>query len=80
MAKGGKTGGRKAGTPNKLNAAAKEAIAAAAAALGGSERMVVWAREDPINERAFWTQIYPKLLPHDVALSGGLTIIVDPPP
>jgi hypothetical protein len=60
--------GRPKGSPNKLGKAAKEVIAAAAAELGGEERLVEWAKEDPANERAFWTQIYPKLLP--LTLSG----------
>lgn len=60
--------GRPKGSPNKLAKAAKDAIADAAQALGGSERMVAWAQEDPANEKAFWTQIYPKIV--SVTLSG----------
>lgn len=63
-----KTGGRQKGTTNKINAAAKDAIAIAADKLGGHERLVAWAKEDPLNERAFWTTIYPKLIP--IQLSG----------
>lgn len=63
-----KTGGRKAGTPNKMTQAAKDAIAYAATQLGGADRMVSWAREDPANERMFWGTIYPKLLP--IQLTG----------
>ncbi len=48
---------------NKTTRAAKEAIALAADELGGAERIVEWAKEDPKNESAFWTTIYPKLLP-----------------
>ena len=29
--------------------------------------MLVWAKEDPKNESAFWERIYPKLLPLTVA-------------
>lgn len=43
-------------------------IAAAAEELGGEARLVTWAKEDPKNESAFWSSIYPKLLPH--TLSG----------
>jgi hypothetical protein len=68
MARGVKTGGRQKGTPNKINAVAKDAIALAADELGGADRIVAWAKEDPLNERAFWTQIYPKLIP--VQISG----------
>lgn len=66
-----KTGGRKKGTPNKTTQTAKEAIALAAEALGGADRLVAWAREDELNERAFWTTIYPKLLPMQVTGEGG---------
>ncbi|WP_175224621.1 hypothetical protein [Achromobacter ruhlandii] len=64
-----KTGGRKKGTPNKTTTAAKEAIALAAEELGGTRRLVDWAKEDPLNERMFWGTIYPKLLPLQV---GGV--------
>lgn len=65
-ANGNKTGGRKKGTPNKLTATVKNAIAEAASDLGGKDRLVAWAKEDPENEKAFWTQLYPKLLPYQV--------------
>lgn len=65
MARGGARNG--AGRPplskNKVPMAAKEMIAAVAEGLGGGERMLQWVRDDPANERAFWTAIYPKLLP-----------------
>ena len=63
--------GRKKGVPNKLTMTAKEAIALAADKLGGAERLVAWAQEDPLNERAFWASIYPKLLPLQVTGDGG---------
>lgn len=62
--------GRPKGTPNKLAKAAKDAIAEAAEALGGSDRMVAWVKEDPMNERAFWTSIYPKLVPVTLGNDG----------
>ena len=55
--------GRPKGSLNKTTTAAKEAIALAAERLGGTDRLVAWAQEDPQNERAFWASIYPKLLP-----------------
>lgn len=58
--------GRKKGVPNKTTRAAKEAIALAAEELGGVDRMVEWAQEDPKNETIFWGSIYPKLLPHQI--------------
>lgn len=55
--------GRPKGSPNKIGKEAKEVIAAAAAELGGEKRLVAWAKEDVLNERAFWSTIYPKLIP-----------------
>ena len=70
MANGHKTGGRQKGTPNKLTSSARNAIALAAEKLGGEDRLVEWAKEDPQNERAFWVHIYPKLVPVQSELSG----------
>lgn len=70
--KGQKPGpGRPKGVPNKTTQTAKEAIALAAEGLGGTERLIAWAQEDPLNERAFWSSIYPKLLPLQVAGEDG---------
>ena len=63
--------GRKAGVPNKNTTAAKDAIALAAEGLGGTDRLIAWAKEDPLNERAFWATIYPKLLPLQVTGANG---------
>lgn len=63
--------GRPKGSPNKVGKEAKEVIALAAAELGGQKRLVKWAKEDPLNERAFWTTIYPKLIPVTLAGTGG---------
>ena len=63
--------GRPAGSLNKTTKAAKEAIALAAEGLGGAERLQAWAAEDPKNEAAFWTTIYPKLLPLQVGGEPG---------
>lgn len=66
---GGKRGpGRPTGSQNKVTRAAKEAIALAAENLGGVERLTAWAQESPENERAFWVNVYPKLIP--VTLAG----------
>jgi hypothetical protein len=59
-------GGRPKGSVNKTTAAAKAMIEEAAAGLGGADRMLAWAQEAPENERAFWTQVFPKLLPLQV--------------
>ena len=67
MAKGKKTGGRIKGVPNKLTTGAKEVIAQVAENIGGVSHMTQWVREDAANERAFWANIYTKLLPLQVA-------------
>lgn len=55
--------GRRKGAVNKTTGMAKDAIALAAEKLGGVNRLVKWAQEDPANERVFWGSIYTKLLP-----------------
>lgn len=59
--------GRPKGSLNKSTLIAKHAIATAAEKLGGTDRLVAWAKEDPKNESSFWSTIYPKLLPLQVA-------------
>jgi hypothetical protein len=72
---GGKPGpGRPKGSPNKVTKAAKDIIADAADRLGGVERLVAWAKEDAQNERAYWAQIFPKLLPLQVNADVSATI------
>lgn len=82
MAAGKKTGGRVAGTPNKLTKAAREVISGCAEALGGMDRMVAWAKEDPLNERIFWSSIFPRIVPLDVTSGGDKlpTIVINVPP
>jgi len=66
--------GRPKGSPNKVQQSAKDLISGVAGKLGGLERMSAWAKEDPLNERAFWTHIYPKLLPLTVNGEVGLNV------
>ena len=56
---------------SKTKAAARDAIAQAAAELGGHERIIAWAMEDPKNEATFWSSIYPKLIPVQLSGEGG---------
>jgi hypothetical protein len=70
--------GRPKGSPNKTTQAVKDAIAQAAEDLGGAQRLVAWAKEDPANERAFWTTIYPKLLPLQLTGEDGGPVQVQP--
>jgi hypothetical protein len=62
MAKGVKTGGRKKGTPNKLNASVKEAIVNAFHEVGGAKYLVGVAKENP----AVFCQLVGKVLPLQV--------------
>jgi hypothetical protein len=59
--------GKPKGALSKTTKTAKEAIALAADGLGGVDRLVAWAKEDPLNERSFWSSIYPRLLPVQVS-------------
>lgn len=70
--------GRPKGIPNKTTRAAKDAIAYAFEGIGGADRLVAWIEEDKRNESAFWTSIYPKLLPLQLAgeVNLGITEIV----
>ena len=69
----GKPGpGRPQGSRNKTSVAAKEAISLAADGLGGTNRLIAWAKEDSKNEHTFWGSIYPKLLPLQVNASHSL--------
>jgi hypothetical protein len=64
----GKAGpGRPKGVQNKTTQEAKAAIALVAANLGGAKALEDWVLADKKNEFAFWTVIYPKLLPLQVA-------------
>lgn len=65
--KSGNPSGRPKGAENKTTKEAKEVIAQAATELGGADRLLAWAKEAPENEKAFWSTIYPKLLPLTVA-------------
>lgn len=71
--------GKPKGALSKTTKTAKEAIALAAEGLGGTDRLIAWAQEDPLNERAFWSSIYPKLLPLQVSGDAdnpvGITVI-----
>ena len=47
--------------------AVKEALALAARGLNGVPALVKWARRSDDNQRVFWSILYPKLLPVEVA-------------
>jgi hypothetical protein len=66
--------GRPKGSKNMTSRAAKDVIQGVADKLGGLEGMAAWAKADPLNERAFWSHIYPKLLPLTVAGEMALSV------
>ena len=77
-----KSGGRVAGTPNKVTATVKDNIIAVFNRLDGTAGMAKWAIDNPTQ----FYQIYAKLLPMDINanLTGDLSIthiarsIIDP--
>lgn len=59
-------GGRAKGQLNKLTVTVKKTLEQVAEELGGVARIVEWVREDPENEKVFWSSMYTKLLPLQV--------------
>jgi len=55
--------GRPKGSPNKVTNLAKQAIQMAFDKLGGVDALVAWVKADKANAFAFYTKVYPKLLP-----------------
>lgn len=68
-----RTGGRKAGTPNKLTASIKEAILGAFEASGGMRYLMTVAREHP----QVFCALLGKLLPTEVSGPNGGPIEVE---
>lgn len=71
MAKGKKTGGRQAGTPNKTTQEVKAALEEAFEKRGGVPALIAWADQSPDEFYKLWA----KLLPKDVQVSGGAEAI-----
>ncbi len=63
MAAGRKTGGRRVGSVNKTTKAAKEAIAECFEMMGGIPALMAWAERNEDNEKVFYAQIWPKIVP-----------------
>lgn len=58
--------GRPKGSRNRTTSAAKAIIEDAVEGSGGADRLLVWAKESPNDERVFWSSIFPKLPPLQV--------------
>jgi hypothetical protein len=63
MAHGRKTGGRQAGTPNKVTTAFKDAVRIVYEDIGGHEAFAAWARENPGD----FYRIASRLIPTEIA-------------
>ena len=63
MAHGHKTGGRQAGTPNKITAQFKEAVQIVYEDIGGHAAFAAWARENPGD----FYRIAARLIPTEIA-------------
>jgi hypothetical protein len=79
MAKGTKTGGRKAGTPNKITAALKEAILLAADNAGGEGGMVGYLTRQASENPPAFLSLLGKVLPMTVNAehSGNIGVTVE---
>lgn len=67
---GDRRGGRKKGQRNRLTREVQEMLETTAHKLGGVKRLLAWVKERPENEYAFWTSMYMRLLPVQVAGQG----------
>jgi hypothetical protein len=76
MAHGYKSGGRQAGTPNKVTTAFKHAVQITYEAIGGHEAFAVWALD---NKTDFY-KIAARLIPTEIAAQNGtgVTVIIAP--
>lgn len=66
MAKGKKTGGRTAGTPNKVSVTVKDNVITVFEDIGGAGTMKAWAEE---NLTEFY-RLYAKLIPTQIDLDA----------
>jgi hypothetical protein len=75
MAQGLKTGGRQAGTPNKVTTAFKDAVRIVYEDIGGNVAFAAWARENPSE----FYKIAARLIPTEIAgrSDTGITVIIN---
>jgi hypothetical protein len=73
MAQRLKTGGRQAGTPNKVTTAFKDAVRFVYDDIGGNAAFASWAKE---NQTEFY-KIAARLIPTEIAArDSGVTVII----
>lgn len=77
MAVGRKTGGRQPGTPNKTTQTVKAALEDAFDQLGGVERLVEWANEQPGEFFKLYAKLLPVQVSADLNHKGSISIVVD---
>ena len=73
MARGIKTGGRIAGTPNKITASVKSILIETFENVGGVETLSEWARD---NRTEFY-RLWAKLLPQEANIGGSVEVIAE---
>lgn len=71
MALGKKTGGRKKGTPNKVQRTVRESLVSVYERLGGDDAMLSWASENPEEFYRHWIKMLPTEVKQDVTSSDG---------
>ncbi len=76
MAKGYKTGGRQAGSLNRVTTQFKQAVAIVYENLGGHEAFTEWAST---NKSDFYTRIAARLIPSENSTNegNGVTIVIN---
>ena len=69
-----KTGGRKAGTPNRITKTVREAFEQVFSQLQGSgtASLFVWAERNPTE----FYKLASKLIPHDLGVQGNMVLHV----
>ena len=72
----GKLGGRPKGSQSKDTLSVKAVIRQAFELSGGVPAMIAWIKESDRNRALFYTKIYTKLLPHEVVIPNGGSVIV----
>ena len=74
--KGERRGGRKKGTPNKLTADTRAAVAKAFTMIGDVEALAEWAQD---HQEAFYTRVWARTIPneqkHDIAAKVGVVVL-----